>query len=132
MADHIPATFVYAGIDVEALLFNGLRGQQLAGRYVTVRTAPFPRASEWQELVATFDRALRLYKHEPPSLVEHADYLHDRTGGSISSLSHLIRSAAVLAMLSGKEAVTKSIMDEVILDYAAESVASPRGRRKSG
>jgi hypothetical protein len=41
--EHLPATFVYAGINVEQSgLFNGIRGKQLAGRCVLVRTGPFP------------------------------------------------------------------------------------------
>lgn len=129
-ADHIPATFVYAGIDVEALLFNGIRGRQIAGRYTTLRTAPFPRSDEWKGLVAIFDESLRLYDHAAGSLLPLSDYLHERTGGSISSLSHLLRAAAILAMLpGGPEAVTRDVLDDVILDHAAETVASPRGKR---
>lgn len=127
-SDHIPATFVYAGIDVESLLFNGLRGRQLAGRYQTLRTAPFPCADEWNGLVATFEDALRLHAHEPRSLVRLSRYLHDRTNGSISSLSHLIRLAALKAITSGEEGVTREILDAVVLDHAAETVASPRNR----
>ena len=129
-ADHIPATFVYAGIDVETLLFNGVRGRQIAGRYTTLRTAPFPRNDEWAGLVATFDASLRLYNHEPGSLAPMSDYLHERTGGSISSLSHLMRASAILATLPGStEAITRDLLDDVVLDHAAETVASPRGKR---
>ena len=40
--DRLPATFVYAGIDVEAQgLFAGVRGRQIAGRFTVIPAAPF-------------------------------------------------------------------------------------------
>ena len=44
--EHIPATFVYAGINVESSgLFTGARGKQMAGRCVLINTSllPLPR-----------------------------------------------------------------------------------------
>ena len=64
--EHLPATFVYAGINVESSgLFTGLRGQQISGRSVLTRTGPFPCNDEWQALVATLESALRLHRTEP-------------------------------------------------------------------
>ena len=41
--EHLPATFVYAGINVERSgLFTGVRGKQIAGRCVLINTGPFP------------------------------------------------------------------------------------------
>jgi hypothetical protein len=41
--EHLPATFVYAGINVERSgLFTGVRGKQIAGRCVLASTGPFP------------------------------------------------------------------------------------------
>ena len=46
--EHLPATFVYAGINVERSgLFTGVRGRQIAGRCVLVNTGPFPYQQEW-------------------------------------------------------------------------------------
>jgi hypothetical protein len=40
--EHLPATFVYAGINVERCgLFTGVRGKQIAGRCVLINTGPF-------------------------------------------------------------------------------------------
>jgi Bacterial TniB protein len=51
--EHLPATFVYAGINVERCgLFTGVRGKQIAGRCVLVNTGPFPEREEWAGLVA--------------------------------------------------------------------------------
>ena len=40
--EHLPATFAYAGIDLERRLFTGVRGKQIAGRCVLVSTGPTP------------------------------------------------------------------------------------------
>ena len=125
-ADRLPSTFVYAGIDVDRSLFAGVRGKQLSGRYAMHNTGSFPNTGEWQSLVAAMDQALRLYEHTPGSLVALSNYLHDRTQGSISSLSHLIRGAAFEGILSGTERITKDELDAVVIDHAAESVSSPR------
>src|SRR5262249_41646928 len=60
--EHLPATFVYAGINVERSgLFTGVRGKQIAGRCVLISTGPFPYQQEWKGLVATMEAALRLH-----------------------------------------------------------------------
>jgi hypothetical protein len=92
--EHLPATFVYAGINVERNgLFTGIRGKQIAGRCVLIKTAAFPYQSEWKSLIATLEGALRLHRHEPGTLMRLDRYLHKRTGGMIGSLSHLVRAA---------------------------------------
>jgi hypothetical protein len=68
-------------------------------------------------------------------LLRLTGYLHERTGGMIGSLSHLIREAAIEAIFDGSERITKPGLDSVILDHAAEhprtsnSRATPRPRR---
>jgi hypothetical protein len=120
--EHLPATFVYAGIDVERSgLFTGVRGKQLAGRCALVTTGPFPFHDEWGQLIAGMEDTLRLHNHEPGTLVASAKYLHQRTGGMIGSLSHLIRAAAIRAILTEAEAVTVPLLDKVRIDHAAES-----------
>jgi len=121
-SERIPATFVYAGVDVErAGLFAGTRGQQLAGRFGLIPTVPFPYATEWQGLVVTLEGALRLHRHQPGTLAGLDRYLHQRTGGMIGSLSHLIRGAAIEAILAGSEQITKATLDAVGLDHAAQA-----------
>ena len=68
-SERIPATFVYAGINVERDgLFSGTRGQQIAGRFTMIPAAPFPYAAEWQALIVTLEDALRLHQHPPGTL----------------------------------------------------------------
>ncbi|QXQ08763.1 ATP-binding protein [Paeniglutamicibacter sp. Y32M11] len=123
-AEHMPATFIYAGINVEnSGLFTGLRGRQISARSVLMTTGPFPLTEEWDSLVATLENGLRLHNHKPGTLTSQTQYLHHRTGGSISSLSHLIREAAILAILQGTEQIDRARLDEIWIDHAAQSLA---------
>ncbi|MGE3284823.1 MAG: ATP-binding protein [Pseudonocardia sp.] len=120
--EHLPATFIYAGIDVERSgVFTGTRGRQLAGRCSLIATGAFPYREEWRQLVAGMEATLRLHKHRPGMLVEHSKYLHHRTGGMIGSLTHLVRAAAIRAILTGAEQLTRPLLDAVHIDHAAES-----------
>jgi hypothetical protein len=124
-SERLPATFVYAGINVEDEgLFNGTRGQQIAGRFTVVPTLPFLCDDEWQGVVATFDTALQLHDHTPGDLTAHSRYLHRRTHGMIGSLSHLIRGAAVQAIHNGTEKITRAGLETITLDHASEHPAA--------
>src|SRR5689334_807646 len=86
--EDLPATFIYAGIDVERCgVFTGTRGRQLAGRCELICTGPFPYRDEWAQLIAALEATLRLHRHEPGTLPAQAKYLHQRTGGMIGSLT---------------------------------------------
>ncbi len=133
LAERIPATFIYAGVNVEGSgLFAGTRGQQIAGRFgvVTCQSFPYgtmPQRQQWQALIATLEQSLRLHRHAPGQLLRLDAYLHERTGGMIGSLSHLIRGAAVDAILDGTEKITRDTLERIGLDQTAEST---RTRRK--
>jgi Bacterial TniB protein len=136
--DHVPATFVLAGINVENCgFFTGHRGQQLARRYTALKASPsnystIQQRQEWALLVEGFERALRLHAHKPGTLVFLADYLYGRTGGYIVSLSHLIREAAIYAILTGAERIDKPVLESVELDHAAvEEAAETKRKTKS-
>jgi hypothetical protein len=129
-SERIPATFAFAGIHVErAGLFSGIRGAQIAGRFTLIPAAPFPYADEWKSLVATLEGALRLHRHTPGTLPSLDHYLHQRTGGMIGSLSHLIRGSAVEAILGGSEHITRQLLEAVDLDHAAQARATSRTRQ---
>jgi AAA domain len=122
--EHLPATFAYAGVDVERSgLFTGVRGRQIAGRCVLISTGPFPLQAEWAALLATLEAALRLHRHRPGTLPGLGKYLHQRTGGMIGSLSHLVRAAALVAILDGTEQITRELLDGIPVDHAAQSAA---------
>ena len=136
LSERLPATFVYAGIDVDSVgLFNGTRGKQIAGRFATIATRPFAYGTAkqrhtWQALIATLEQALRLHRHTPGSLVRLDGYLQQRTAGMIGSLSHLIRGAAIAAVLDGSERITRTSLDRIALDHAAEQHARAVQRQR--
>lgn len=141
-AERLSATFVYAGIDVErAGLFAGPRGRQVAGRFATIPATPFaygtpPDRETWRSLVAGLEATLRLQRHKPGTLAGLDEYLYQRTSGMIGSLSHLLRAAAIDAILDGTEQVTQPLLDAIRLDHTAEAGNPNRltgrkgGRRK--
>lgn len=128
--EHLPATFVYAGIDVEhSGLFTGIRGDQIAGRCTLLHTGPFPLNSQWEALVVTMEATLRLHHHTADILASLHPYLHQRTGGMIGSLSHLIRAAAISAILDGSERITRRRLDGIHVDHASERAFRGEARR---
>lgn len=134
LSERIPATFIYAGIDVEyAGLFAGPRGRQIAGRFVTQLTEPFRHSTpqhrrDWQALVARLEHSLCLHHHRDGTLLGQAAYLHDRSAGMIGSLTHLIRAAASQAIHDGSERITKSLLEGIPVDTAAQAATPPRRR----
>jgi hypothetical protein len=139
LSERIPATFVYAGLDIESTgLFNNTRGKQIASRFAVLESDAFPygtprQREDWHALVATLEQSLRLHRHRPQALLKQATYLHQRTAGMIGSLSHLIREAAMQAILDGSEAITKTTLSAINLDRAAQDAATttPRPHRRS-
>jgi Bacterial TniB protein len=134
-SERIPATFVYAGIDVErAGLLSGTRGRQIASRFSTLSTQPFAYGTQiqrdnWRSLVLTFEQSLPLHQHQPGTLARHGEFLYRRTGGMLGSLSHLIRGAAVDAIHDGAEKITKAHLEAILLDHQAENGSEPAARR---
>ena len=47
----------------------------------------------------------------------------------IGSLSHLIRGAAIEAILDGSEQVTRKLLDTITLDHAAEAGPARNARK---
>jgi hypothetical protein len=137
-AERLPATFVYAGVEVEAQgLFAGARGRQIAGRFTVLPAAPFASGTAtqreaWHALIATLESTLRLHHHPPGTLAGMAGQLYRRTGGMIGSLSQLVRGAAILAIDTGSEQITEDLLDMVPIDYAAERSHAPARAQPRG
>ena len=136
LSERIPATFVLVGVDLEGNgLFAGRRGGQIASRYSLIRTSPFPYSTSdehaaWQALVATLENALRLHAHRRGTLLKLSGYLHERTGGMIGSLSHLVREAALDAIMNQTEKINQTSLDAVDLDQTAEHHRTMQKRRR--
>ena len=135
-AERLPATFVYAGLDVdETGLFAGTRGRQIAGRFTLIAARPFDYGTReqkdtWRGLISTMEASLRLHHHQPSTLTGLSEYLFGRTGGMIGSLSQLVRGAAILAIADGTEQITRDLLDLVPVDHAAQRAASRRPGRQ--
>ncbi|MFC9652735.1 TniB family NTP-binding protein [Streptomyces sp. NPDC056937] len=139
LTERVPATFVYAGIDVTAsTVFTGVRGAQLAGRASLIDCGALPARAggrePFRELIAALEAALDLTAHRAGSLPRLAPYLHERTAGRIGSLARLIRQAAIEAILDSSERITKTLLDSIALDHLAEEHYRPRtpARRTPG
>lgn len=134
--DSVSATFVYAGLDLaENGMFAGMRGRQIAGRFVSLTTSAFGHATDaekenWGRLIATLEASLRLHRHKPGTLLRQAACLHQRTGGMIGSLDQLIHEAANDSIIDGTEKITRKHLDAVVLDTAAEDQYRPPAPRR--
>ncbi|GAA2126476.1 ATP-binding protein [Kitasatospora saccharophila] len=130
-SERIPATFIYAGIDIEhSTILQGTRGAQIAGRFTLIPTHPFPYNDEWKGLVKTMEDTLLLHRHKPGTLAALDHYLHERTGGMIGALSHQIRGAAIDAILTEAEEITQAGLEAVPLDVTASAQDRKRKARR--
>ena len=116
-------------------MFAGMRGRQIAGRFISLATSAFGYATEaekqdWANLVAPIEASLRLHRHKPGTLLHQAAYLHQRTGGMIGSLDQLIHEAANEAISDGTEKITRKHLDAIVLDTAAEEQYRPPAPRR--
>lgn len=127
LQDHTRVSFIYCG--------TGAREAIHAARY-TERRSKLPRQGEkfdsdmpvvwvnaidyssqapeeWENVVEAFEDDLRLHTHKSGTLLELAAYLHERTGGYIETLNHLICQAAQEAIERGDEAITKELLEDI-------------------
>ncbi|MGX1025361.1 replication-associated recombination protein RarA [Streptomyces ambofaciens] len=136
LSERLPATFVYAGINVtDTPLFTVVRGAQLAGRATLVDCGPLSarhgKREPFREVITDIENALDLQQHKPGTLPRHTPYLHQRTAGRIGSLTRLIRHAAITAIHDGTERITKTTLDTIHLDHLAETQHRPHTRARS-
>ncbi len=144
LANSISATFVYAGIECEnsGLLDEGrsereVRYSQTRRRFGLYRVDPFSIETtaserEWVSFLKTVESKLVLTKAFDGMLYDKlADYLYDRSGGYIGSLTELVRQGANLAIRNGEERLTRQLLDNVSLDYAAEIESIRRGVKRA-
>ena len=81
------------------------------------RSRPPMSGGAWPPPSARSPPSLLNQGRDPPGLDR---YLHQRTGGMIGSLSHLIRGAAIEAIQSGSEQITRKLLDTIGIDHAAQ------------
>lgn len=130
-AETLDATMIFAGISLAtAPLFTGKHGEQWRRRTQPVNLRNYIKSDEadmeeFTRLVASFERLLPLPLHKPGLLERHADYLFERTNGSIASLSDLITEAAADAIDEGTEAITLDLLANV--SVGDEDITWPDG-----
>ncbi|WP_343244307.1 hypothetical protein [Streptomyces sp. SID14446] len=102
---------------------------QLAARASLIDCRAFPArhgpAEPFRDLVTTMENALDLRHHQTGTLPRLTPYLHQRTAGTIDSLSRLIRQAAITAISNSTERITKTSLDTIRLDHQAEQHHRP-------
>ncbi|GAA1898878.1 ATP-binding protein [Streptomyces sodiiphilus] len=131
IANHTAATFVYTGVDLKrsGLFLEGTgstRANQTAGRNTLIRMTNYTiktreQRAEWLTVLLSLDEHLALYHHKPHTLPRLYKYLYDRTEGSICALSDLIREAAIEAVMTGEEAITKDVLDRIDISELAQA-----------
>ncbi|WP_165610342.1 TniB family NTP-binding protein [Nocardia salmonicida] len=141
LANKTAATFVYTGHDLQlsGLFLEGgaaTRATQTAGRNDLCHLGAFKidapeQIQQWRTIIAAMENSLLLFKHAPGSLTRrHWSYLHDRAGGSIASLSHLIRESAIQAVADGSEALTVKLMETIVIDQRGQEHYNRTKRKK--
>ncbi len=126
-SERLQAAVIYCGIGLDRNpLFEGELGSQIGGRVAMYHLTPFGNGSreqrnEWASVVLGLEKMLPLANHELRSLLPHANYLFDRTAGSIGSLRRLLADAASAAIDDGTERLDRAHLDAALVDFAATS-----------
>lgn len=135
LANTLPVTFVFAGVDLEhtGLLSEGRgRGQaaqaQTGRRWTRVAITPFEIGTDaqrqvWRSTLLSIEKDLVLSRASRGMLADHlSDYLYARTTGNIGSLMTLINRGCARAVRTGEEAITRDLLDGLAIDAAAEAL----------
>ncbi|MFD7924037.1 AAA family ATPase [Streptomyces sp. NPDC059740] len=122
-------TFIYCGTGAREIVHEArygkrrmtlpgaVKGDSYFSDLPVMWAGVIPYGDDWHGVVQAFDEDLRLYDHEPGSLLGLSRYLHKRTGGYISSLNDLICIAAQEAIENADkdtdEAITKELLNDI-------------------
>jgi len=139
LANEMAVTFIYVGVRLTEKKFfdEGLGGDdgavyaQTARRATRARVAPFNTDSDasnvaWISLLNALELHLMLAAQTPGTLSDFGKELFRRTQGHIGSLTNLLDRAAYLAIKTGTEQITASILEEVVVDNAAQRLTTPK------
>jgi len=121
----VPATPLYVGWNLEQKLLAGDSvGAQFASRSSMVRLDSLGARTTneralWGGVVKTFESKLGLLNQTPLALLEDAEYLWQRTRGSLAALSRLLTTVTLDLIEDGDpeaEFITRERLDAVRLD----------------
>lgn len=140
----IPAVFVMVGVGLREKGFfeEGFAGPEAAYSQTSRRSTrcpvgPFTLGSAngyraWVDLLTHFENHVKLADGRPGMLVDHAEYVHERTTGRLISLSQLVDEVCNLAIRSGGETITRELISAAKVDNAAELNESNRPGKLGG
>ncbi|HVX70229.1 MAG TPA: ATP-binding protein [Mycobacteriales bacterium] len=137
LVNTLPLTLLVVGIELDALLNEGLSPGQRARaqnsrRLTPLKLSPFSRSTEqaraeWRQLLKTIEHQLVLAnKHEGMLFRDLDDYLFARTQGYFTSLMSLIARGCFRAARSGTEHLDENLLSSIRLDAAAERMRPGR------
>jgi len=134
LTERLPATFVYAGINLPAPPVHRHPRRPTRRTCHPHRLRPPSPARHgsrepFRDVITDIENALDLTHHKPGTLPPPRPYLHQRTAGRIGSLTRLIRQAAITAICDGTERITKQSLDTIRLDHLAEQHNRPARTR---
>jgi hypothetical protein len=132
LANDLQATFLYSGVGLShgGFMHEGLCGAdaalaQISLRFKRLPVEPLhrstpPEKATWLGVLQVFERELVLLRSKEGDLTGQADYLWRRTQGVIGSLTQLLTEATAEAIDTGAERITRKLLDEIDIGYAAE------------
>lgn len=109
LSEKCPATFVYAGANVEASgLLDGGWASQVATRFRLMTLEPHRQNSQasrdkWSALLEDLEANTKLVNQRPGDILKDAELLFDASNGRVGEVAGIIQLAAVDAMQTGKE-----------------------------
>ncbi|MFK0401998.1 TniB family NTP-binding protein [Microbacterium sp. NPDC090225] len=118
---------LYVGFNLDRLLSHDDLGRQFAARSTVVNLEPLKSRTTqgkkmWRALIRGFEAQFALFSHPAGTLIPHADYLWQRTNGSIAALSRLLTVAA-LELIDAppeKQIITVQLLKTIKLDLITE------------
>jgi hypothetical protein len=122
----IPATFVYAGVNVhKSGFFREGHGEQVTARFKKFTIEPYIREdrtswSEYLNLLVSLESHICLLYHQEGDLMQLADHIYNMTRGRIGAIVRLVRESANQAIRSGTERLTLEGLQAVKLDNQTE------------
>ncbi|GAA2301824.1 hypothetical protein GCM10010234_50940 [Streptomyces hawaiiensis] len=134
LPERLPATFVYAGINVtDNPCSPAPAAPSSPDAPPSSPAAPSPPGrggshgtrEPFRDVITDIDNALDLTHHKPGTLHRHATYLHQRTAARIGSLTHLIRQAAITAIHDGTERITKTALERYNSTTSPNNTTAP-------
>lgn len=137
LMNNVKAVPMYVGFDLNSSAFtNDELGAQFASRCAPVRLEKLniktPKGRQlWGGVIVKFEEQLGLMAHPPQTLLKEAEYLWNRTRGSIAALSRLLTTAALDLIEAGDpdaELITKDLLDTIPLDLTSERLLSAASR----